>query len=303
MMQSPLPVAAAVAANHCEMLRARRSSPAELVPDLGRAGERLASSLGEQLAEFFGEEEPTIRCSGAETTTSATYARLTAPLAAHSLLGLGATKHRVLISIDARIVLAELDRTFGGTGDIDDDDLPAALPKSAELLARKIEQKLVDAFTAAVGGDCALRNVGGNSRYSLLSPFPEGEDLAVLTLEVDRGDRTPWTIRFETDVEGLPVLLSQGGKGARGVARQPASPLDKPFADVPLPVEAQLVDMNIPLSRLAALAPGMVIPVAVARSVPLRIGDAVIARGTVGEMDDRIALQITQTLVSGKEQQ
>ena len=32
----------------------------------------------------------------------------------------------------------------------------------------------------------------------------------------------------------------------------------------------------------------------VARSVPLQIGDAVIARGTVGEVDKQVALQITQ---------
>jgi len=300
MIQQASPVAAGIAAAHCDALRARRSTPGELVPDFARAGERLASSLGEDLAEFFGDEQPKVRSLGAEPAKSATYARLTGPLAATSLLGIGAGNHRMLLSIDARIVLAELDRTFGGTGDIDDDELPATLPKSAELLARKIEQRLVEAFTKAVGGDCPLRNVGGNSRYSLLSPFPEGKDLAVLTLEIERGEADPWTIRFETDLEGLPTLLSHGTTGSSAEPREPASPFDKPFADVPLPVKATLVDMDIPLSRLAALAPDMVIPVAVARNVPLIVGDAVVARGTVGELDDKVALQITQ-IVSGKD--
>ena len=40
----------------------------------------------------------------------------------------------------------------------------------------------------------------------------------------------------------------------------------------------------------------------VARNVPLRIGDIVLARGTIGEVDDQVALQITQTF-SGKENQ
>ncbi|WP_053833632.1 FliM/FliN family flagellar motor switch protein [Croceibacterium atlanticum] len=272
------------------------------MPQLSRAGESLAKSLAEELAEFFGDQEPKIKSLGAQTARSETFARLTGPLTANALMALGATNHRLLLSIDARIILAELDRTFGGTGDIDDDEVPAALPKSAELLARKIQQRMADGFINALGAKCALRNVGGNARYSLLSPFPEGKELAVLTLEIERGDADPWTVRFETDLEALPALLSQSAKNTADGPREPASPLDRPFADVPLEMRATLVDMDIPLSRLAALQPGMVLPVAVARNVPLKIGDTMIARGHVGELDDQIALQISQTF-SGKEAQ
>ena len=55
-------------------------------------------------------------------------------------------------------------------------------------------------------------------------------------------------------------------------------------------------------TSVAALAPGDVLPIMVARSVPLQIGDAVIARGTVGEVDKQVALQITQISV-GKDTQ
>lgn len=51
--------------------------------------------------------------------------------------------------------------------------------------------------------------------------------------------------------------------------------------------------MRIPFSSLSTLKPGQLLPVAVARSVPLTIGDKVVAHGTVGEMDDRVAVQIT----------
>jgi flagellar motor switch protein FliM len=37
----------------------------------------------------------------------------------------------------------------------------------------------------------------------------------------------------------------------------------------------------------------MVLPVSVARHVPLRVGEATIAHGTVGTLDDRVAVQIT----------
>ena len=49
-----------------------------------------------------------------------------------------------------------------------------------------------------------------------------------------------------------------------------------------------------------ALKPGMILPVAVARTVPLIAGEQVVAQGTIGAMDDRAALQLTQ-ITSRKE--
>ena len=56
---------------------------------------------------------------------------------------------------------------------------------------------------------------------------------------------------------------------------------------------AILVNAAIPLSRLTQLQPGSVIPIAINRSIPLLVEHAVIAHGTAGEVDDRIALEIT----------
>ena len=66
-----------------------------------------------------------------------------------------------------------------------------------------------------------------------------------------------------------------------------------PYGDVPLTLSATLVDMTIGFRRLCALRPGDILPVAVARSVPLKADGKTIAHGTIGESDDRIAIQIT----------
>jgi flagellar motor switch protein FliM len=58
-------------------------------------------------------------------------------------------------------------------------------------------------------------------------------------------------------------------------------------------MSAVLVDMQIPFTTLSALQVGQVLPVAVARSVPLKVGDKTIAHGTIGAMDDQVAVQIT----------
>jgi flagellar motor switch protein FliM len=68
---------------------------------------------------------------------------------------------------------------------------------------------------------------------------------------------------------------------------------------VDFPLRAVLVDTSVSLARLAQLQPGMLIPVALNRSVPLLIEQAVIAHGTAGEVDDRIALEISHTSLPG----
>ena len=55
-----------------------------------------------------------------------------------------------------------------------------------------------------------------------------------------------------------------------------------------------LVDVQLPLATLGALEVGQVLAVPVARSVPLRVGEALVGHGTVGAVDDRVALQLTQ---------
>ena len=52
--------------------------------------------------------------------------------------------------------------------------------------------------------------------------------------------------------------------------------------------------MQISFAAVAALEPGQILPVSVARRVPLRVGEHTIAHGTPGAMDERIAIQITQ---------
>ena len=93
----------------------------------------------------------------------------------------------------------------------------------------------------------------------------------------------------------LATLFAARGDAVSGVQKSGVvAPNVEPFAGIPLPLRAILIDMAMPVSTLANLAPGTVIPVSVARSVPLMVGDQVIAHGSVGSMDDRTALQLAR---------
>jgi len=54
----------------------------------------------------------------------------------------------------------------------------------------------------------------------------------------------------------------------------------------------------VPFSLIASLKVGQILPVSVARSVPLIMGEhdtgQIIAHGTIGAVDEHVAIQITQ---------
>lgn len=296
------PVPAAIAAQHCTALRGRCTVPAALVPLLDQLGERLAPALEQDLARFSGSGRPRVVSLGGQSMTEPELAQQIGALAGNALQTIAGGPHQLLVSVEIHAVLAELDRTFGGNGDVGD-HVPAILPMSAELLSARLEQLLANTLRAALPMPCDLRPVERHARYALMAPFADTTELAVLTVEVTQLMAKPWRVRFATPIAGLPDLLDRRRSAPRhAVARGPGDPREKPFADVPLGLEATLVDMTLPLSRLASLEPGIVLPVAVSRNVPLRIGETIVAHGSVGELDDRVALQVTHSPFSGDTQ-
>ena len=295
------PTPAGRAASHCDALFGQRAEPADLLPEFGRLGERLVRQLGPVLAVFAGGETPEVRLAGVGRKSGAELGAQIGALAANSLMAFGAGKHRLLLSIDGAALLAQLDRAFGGTGVIAA-TLPAGLPLSADLLAQRVERGVAGLLAKLIEPTESLDVVERDSSYASLSPFGDDDALAVLGFEMSDAGSKPMTLVLATKAESLAAFLPSTGTRKRAPAR-PAGALDDPFADITLTLEAVLTEMRIPLSRIAAFAPGQTIPIAVARAVPLRVGGKVVARGTVGELDDRVALQITNATHSRKESQ
>lgn len=297
MMHEGFPDAARRAAGHCDALLKRRAAPAELAADFERLGERLAGTLRRALAAACSDPALQIRSLGVRLVSPRELAERCGPVAANSLHGFGKGDQRLLLSIEARALLEQLDRAFGGSGDVGG-GLPAELPLSADLLAQRFEKLALAALAGQLPGAGFRADARGPSAAQLC-PFGATAELSLLEFEV--GGERPWRILLALETEALATLLPKN-PSPRATGRRQAEASDAPFADLPLTASATLVDMSVPLHRLAGLEPGTVLPIMVARNVPLRIGDIVLARGTIGEVDDQVALQITQTF-SGKENQ
>ncbi|MDE2405387.1 MAG: FliM/FliN family flagellar motor switch protein [Sphingomonadales bacterium] len=289
-------------AQHCPELLRSGPDPVALMPLLGRMGERLARRLSGVLAPLMGGEAPVVRCqTPREGTLGTLSAAAMSPLAANSLMAMGAAGTPVLVSIDAEPVLRIVDRAFGGKGDAPM-PLPDKFPMAADLMIARLETLVTQQIAMAIEtvapeavqrhGVPTFTPVRRDGALAQLEPFETDTPLAILPLEVEDDGLLPWALTFALPLDALPALFGQAEASAAAPRNGASNPWDAPFADLPLSVRAVIVDMAIPFATIAALQPGQVIPVAVARSVPLMTGDVAFAHGTVGAVDDRVAIQI-----------
>ena len=279
-------------AQHSPALLRPAPGTAELLPALARAGDRMARNLRNALAPLLGGGTAMVVC--AQPVEQAASECTMPGLVVYSLYTAGASGHPVLSVVEGETVLALLDRAFGGAGAVPS-VLPRELPVSAELMAARIEaiaaQQLAAVLATEVG---ELRPLRRATSLAELGGLTADTRVAMLEFTIREGARPPWALRMALPMTALADLIGPAAPRPARPRRAAASPLDMPFAEMPLTVRAVLVDVPLPLSALGALEVGQVLAVPVARNVPLRIADTLIGHGTIGAVDDRVAIQLTQ---------
>jgi len=285
-------VAERMVARHCPQLLREGPAPADPLETAADLGARVARALPARLASLSGGDSPVVQAEKPRKADGAALAADAPTLAVHCLFAAGSRQSPLVVIVEGEAIFRLIDRAFGGTGRAPD-PLPAAFPLSAELMIGRLESAVAAALADALG--VAVVPLRRGESLGRLAAFPAGEPLAIADLAVIDGGEAPWRLSL---AQSLKQPLAAAGGPSSSVATdagEPAAdPLAGPFGDVPLPLRAVLVDMAMPFSTLADLTPGQVIPVAVARSVPLETGGRAVACGTVGAMDDRVAVRVAQ---------
>lgn len=290
-------VAERALARHCpELLRAEPSA-GEAVAMLALAGQAIAKALGPLLAPLLGGEAPQVRAETAAQGRAETLSAEIAPLAANSLLTAGTALVPMLVSIEAEAVLRLVDRAFGGKGELRG-GLPEAFPLSSELMIVRLEALAIAAIGSYFGlaWPGAISPLRRDGDLAALAPFAADAELAIQRFTIAEAAGSDWTLTLALPLAALASLCDRTAQSAPKSAGivVPPNPAEEPFGAMPLTLSAVLVDMAMPVSLLSRLAPGQILPVTVARNVPLRIGKTTIAHGTIGALDERVAVQITQ---------
>lgn len=288
-------VAARPVAQHCPELLRTTGRPVDDKLALARLGSRLARILGVLLAPLLGGTGASVSPAQIRQVDAAALTLETPLLAGNSLLAVGADGGPMLATLDAGAILRIVDRAYGGKGTAPN-PLPDTFPLSAELMTARLEAIVIRAIAEAAGlAPGYVQPVRRDSSLGQLAPFADDLTLTILPIRVSEDGQDPWDIVLAFPAPVAATLTGTAQPQRPRKSDGPATPHDAPFADLPLTLRAVLVDMTMGFSALARLEVGQVLPVAVARSVPLVVGDRTIAHGTVGALDDRVAIQITKS--------
>lgn len=303
--------AARAAAQHCPELTTRGPRPEERAALLTAWRRDLARMLAEELSALLSGDRLAVEVSEPEMLAGhAALARIS-PIAANSLLRCGASGETALLSFDFATALALTDRSFGGDGVLAA-SAPDQLPRSAALLVDEAAAMIAQAITqasygdapspagAATGGEVIVRSESAGR----LKAFDPDAQAVLITLTIANRQGCQWRAVLAVAAERMDRLLPQPGiaprRRAGSAVRTPGSGMAAPFATVPLPLHVVLAEFDLSLARLQTLAPGDRIPLAMGRQVPLMIGQRLLAHGSIGTQEDRMAISLTRFPVSAE---
>ncbi len=313
--------AARIAAAHCPELVARGPRPEERAAMLTAWRRDLARHLAQPLGDLLSGDKLAIAVSAPEWLKGSDILARIGPVAANSLLrcgmvdgpmAAGAEGGAVLLSLDHATALALAERSFGGDGRVGAPSLDP-LPRSALLLIDEVAGLVAEALSTARLGDArpGATNAAGargevmvrSENAARLRAFDPAADCALITIQITSPQGSEWIASLALAADTLSAVLPDPDGRAAGAAtpghtRHPG-PLAAPFGTIPLPLRAVLAEFELTLTQLHRLAPGDTIPLAMPRSVPLRLGDALVAQGSIGTLEDRMALCLTHVPAPG----
>lgn len=309
--------AARAAAQHCAELtahgQARGPKPEERDALMTAWRRDLARILADDLSGLLSGDRLEVSIGAPHMLTGHAALEQIGQTAANSLLRVGASAgsgggaggDTALLSFDFATALALTDRSFGGDG-APSSDMPAQLPRSAALLVDEAAALIAGAITRASYGDApppagaAMTGevIVRSESAARLKAFALDAQVAVFALTIANQQGNIWRAVLALAAERVDRLLPQPGFAPRhcasGAPRAPATGMTAPFANMPLPLHVVLAEFDLSLARLQTLAPGDMIPLAVGRQVPLMVGEQMIAHGSVGTAEDRMAIRLNR---------
>jgi len=290
---------ARLVAQHCTELVARGPRPEEREALVQAWRRDLARHLAADLSALLSGDRLSVEIASPEWLSGGDILAQIGPVAANSLLRCGSASVTVLLSFDHANALALADRSFGGDGMLGE-NTAEPLPRSAVLLMDEAATLVAKALTKAALGDATEQSAAlldgeviiRSENAARLRPFDLACDCALFPVMLTNEEGCVWTGLVALAADQLDNLLPCPQNAPRA-ARSSKGALAASMTGIPLSLYAVLAQFDLTLSELQALAPGDTIPLAMPRAVPLKIGDSVLAHGSIGTSDECMALRLT----------
>ena len=272
------------------------AEPAADLGGLDKLGERMAKKLRALIEPYCGVR-PNVTPKPLDNTMFMMWDACVPSFVSLSIYRLLPIRGMVTLRIDAPLISQLVDRFYGGRGPGHAAEKFEFTPTELRLLTRlssQIATAVVESWADIVKLEPLL--VTRETGVAQAEIMAADADIVVQTFEIDFGGKEKYLIELVYPQDGLTSIEMPAGtrraEEARG--RDPIwqGQLSRRIEQVRLPVKTVLARPNLKMSELMALKPGDVIPIHIARHLPLLVGDRVYAHGTIGEQDGVAAFMI-----------
>lgn len=250
---------------------------------------RLTTAI-EELMATFGHEQCVI---GDPTRSAASHPDWIAGHAGdlvclYTLEGYGTIR----LAFPQRLFLRLFECFFGGTSASDSAMVPSsrAQARFAERLARACAPIMKAGWTSLADIDPHLVEWG----FEAGDIVPTDDGMIILDVPIGR-QQPDESLSIALPAAIIAAMRRQGQAGQIRPVRAKTNRreiFDSRFSHVRLPVRSILARPEMPASRLLTLKIGDFLPIAFPASVPVLIGQHLIAQGRLGESDGRAAIRI-----------
>lgn len=273
------------------------NTPTAAIGGMEKLGDRLAKRL-RAIIEPYSGGRPAVIAKPIDNTMFMMWDACVPHFVSLSLYRLPPIKGPVTLRIDAELVSQLVDRFYGGSSHKAPHDRREFTPTENRLAMRLAEAAM--AALVECWADIAPVEAMMTARETNVSQaeiMPADAEIVVQAFEVNLGERDSRLIEIVYPKDGFAGLeiagADKGGEDVRAIA-DPVwqARLGSRLENVRFPARTVLARPNLKIAELVSLKPGDVIPIHIARHLPLLIGDRIFAHGSIGEQDGCAAFMI-----------
>lgn len=215
-------------------------------------------------------------------------------------------KGQMLLRMDASMISTLVDCFYGGIGNR---PLPARgeftptedrlITRLSEAIVARLVETWADIFPLDAG--LVLRETG----VGFAAAAQPGDQMVLQRFIISITRDQEWPVDLVFPLSALravePLMGSNIPADDEQVDPVWQARIARRMRDIRMPARTVLARPNLSLAELMQLKVGDVIPVTIGRSLPLIVGNRIVAHGTIGEQDGRAAFQI-EKLAQGPDQ-
>ncbi|MBJ7444238.1 MAG: flagellar motor switch protein FliM [Sphingobium sp.] len=276
-----------------------------MLSGLDRLGEKLGRRV-RALVEPICGVRPQVEAQDAQLLDFAAWSAQVPAFTSISIYRMSPLKGQVLLRMDAAMISTLVDCFYGGIGNRPLPPRGEFTPTEDRLIARLSESllaRLVETWADILPLDPAL--IMRETGVGFAASAQPGDQMVVQRFMISITRDQLWPVDLVFPLAALRAVEPLMGTKLPADDEQSdpvwQARIARRMRDIRLPARTVLARPNLSLAELMQLKVGDVIPVTIGRSLPLIVGNRIVARGSIGEQDGRAAFQI-EKIVQGPDQ-